>query len=73
MDEAWGDNVCCRFIHLILAAIRPEVHCQHVGPTGGGKCIDIPYNQVYFDDELFGSRDGTFDCETYSYVALEEL
>ncbi|KAJ7190395.1 hypothetical protein GGX14DRAFT_605759 [Mycena pura] len=66
MDEAWGDNVCCRFIHLILAAIRPEVHCPHVGPTGGGKCIDIPYNQAYFDDkQLFGSRDGTFDCETY--------
>ncbi|KAJ7257548.1 hypothetical protein B0H12DRAFT_1201953 [Mycena haematopus] len=54
-DEAWGDNVVCREIHVLLTKIRPEVHCPHVGPTGGGKCIDVEYNDVYFNDEfLFG-------------------
>jgi hypothetical protein len=23
-----------------------QVHCPHVGPTGGGKCIDVEYNDV---------------------------
>ncbi|KAJ7065670.1 hypothetical protein C8F01DRAFT_967399, partial [Mycena amicta] len=54
-DETWGDNVVCRAVHVILTAIRPEVHCPHVGPTGGGKCIQTHYNVNYFDDtQLFG-------------------
>ncbi|MCJ1306696.1 hypothetical protein MMC25_000339 [Agyrium rufum] len=63
-DEAWGDNVVCRFIHVLLAKLRPDIHCVHVGPTGGGKCVDIAYNDVYFDDEaLFGAPTGeTFTC-----------
>ncbi|KAJ7836790.1 hypothetical protein B0H14DRAFT_2793080 [Mycena olivaceomarginata] len=63
-DEAWGDNVVCRGIHVLLTKIRPEVHCLHVGPTGGGKCIDVAYNDVYFNDEfLFGAPLGQpFTC-----------
>ncbi|KAJ7053227.1 hypothetical protein C8F01DRAFT_1375384 [Mycena amicta] len=66
-DEAWGDNVVCRLIHARLALIRPEVHCPHVGPTGGGKCVDVDYNDVYFNDELvFGEHGaGAFDCDSY--------
>ncbi|KAF4301440.1 hypothetical protein GTA08_BOTSDO10783 [Botryosphaeria dothidea] len=53
-DEVWGDNIVCRMIHLILTVIRPDVHCAHVGPTGGGKCVNIDY-RIYFDDvTLFG-------------------
>ncbi|KAF7377367.1 Secreted protein [Mycena sanguinolenta] len=64
-DESWGDNVVCRGIHVLLTKIRPEVHCAHVGPTGGGKCIDVEYNDVYFNDEfLFGAPLGTpFTCD----------
>ncbi|KAJ7114940.1 hypothetical protein C8R44DRAFT_795084 [Mycena epipterygia] len=64
LDEAWGDNVACRTIHVLLTKIRPQVHCAHVGPTGGGKCIDVEYNDVYFNDQaLFGSPLGTpFNC-----------
>ncbi|KAL2352482.1 hypothetical protein BJ546DRAFT_1064216 [Cryomyces antarcticus] len=63
-DEIWGDNVVCRTIHVLLARIRPDVHCPHVGPTGGGKCVDADYNDVYFDDQaLFGQPEGeTFVC-----------
>ncbi|KAJ7701056.1 hypothetical protein B0H16DRAFT_1641631 [Mycena metata] len=47
-DETWGDNVVCRLIHVLLTKFRPEVHCPHVGPTGGGKCGDVTYNDVRF-------------------------
>ena len=46
-DRYWSNSVQCRSIHLILAAIRPSYHCAHVGPTGGGKCIDLDYNSLY--------------------------
>ncbi|MCJ1393157.1 hypothetical protein MMC18_006029 [Xylographa bjoerkii] len=54
-DEAWGDDVTCRSIHVILTLIDPDLHCPHVGPTGGGKCSPIDYNDAYFNDTaLFG-------------------
>ncbi|KAK6984047.1 secreted protein [Favolaschia claudopus] len=64
LDEAWGDNVVCRMIHVLLTKLRPEVHCAHVGPTGGKKCIDVEYNDVFFNDEfVFGDPLGsTFTC-----------
>ncbi|PVH70810.1 hypothetical protein DL98DRAFT_617937, partial [Cadophora sp. DSE1049] len=37
-DEVWQDNVVCRSIHVVLTLVRPQVHCPHVGPTGGMKC-----------------------------------
>ncbi|KAK4163294.1 hypothetical protein QBC43DRAFT_66533 [Cladorrhinum sp. PSN259] len=64
-DEAWGDNIVCRTIHLVLTQVRPDVHCPHVGPTGGGKCVDVPYPENYFSDEvLYGEPTGeTFKCK----------
>ncbi|KAL2268279.1 hypothetical protein VTJ83DRAFT_3125 [Remersonia thermophila] len=64
-DNAWADNVVCRTIHLVLTGVRPDVHCPHVGPTGGGKCIDVPYPENYFSDEaLYGDPVGeTFSCD----------
>ncbi|CAK4032316.1 Hypothetical predicted protein [Lecanosticta acicola] len=63
-DEAWGDNIACRTIHLILTVVHPEVHCPHVGPTGGGKCSEIDYSVDYFDDDkLFQAPVGSvFTC-----------
>jgi hypothetical protein len=68
-DEAWGDNIACRAIHLILTGVRPEVHCPHVGPHGGSppdsyKCVNIDYSKDYFDDStLFGAPEGdVFTC-----------
>lgn len=64
-DEAWGDNIVCRSIHLVLSQVRPDVHCPHVGPTGGGKCVDVQYPDNYFADEtLYGNpAGGTFMCD----------
>jgi hypothetical protein len=85
-DEAWGDNIVCRTIHLVLTQVRPEVsshphqarvssakadanvlkqvHCPHVGPTGGSKCVDLAYPLEYFTDQaLYGDPLGdTFTC-----------
>ncbi|KAK6500162.1 hypothetical protein TWF481_010514 [Arthrobotrys musiformis] len=56
-DKLWADSVACRTVHLILAEVDPGVHCPHVGPTGGGKCVDYPYNNRLFDDiPLFGEK-----------------
>ncbi|KAK3316867.1 hypothetical protein B0H66DRAFT_306852 [Apodospora peruviana] len=64
-DSAWGDNVVCRSIHLVLTQVRPDHHCPHVGPTGGGKCIEHDYGNDYFNDtSLYGDALGeTFMCK----------
>ncbi|KAE9362654.1 hypothetical protein N431DRAFT_499308 [Stipitochalara longipes BDJ] len=64
-DEAWGDNIVCRTIHLVLTQVRPDIHCPHVGPTGGGKCVDYAYPLEYFADQaLYGDPLGkTFTCD----------
>ncbi|KAH6670886.1 hypothetical protein F5X68DRAFT_158936 [Plectosphaerella plurivora] len=62
--EAWGDNVVCRTIHLVLTLTRPDIHCKHVGPNGGGKCVDIG-DMAYLEDEtLYEEPLGeTFVCK----------
>jgi len=46
------DTIACRLIHIRLAAVNPDVHCVHVGPTGGNACTtkdpNIYANQNYF-------------------------
>ena len=29
-----------------------QVHCPHVGPTGGGKCVDVDYETAYINDDV---------------------
>jgi hypothetical protein len=71
-SDIWGDNVVCRTIHVILTGLRPDLHCPHVGPTGGEKCVDINYNGPYFnDDELFGGND-TFKCPQIAALSKQE-
>ncbi|KAK3303054.1 uncharacterized protein B0T15DRAFT_262355 [Chaetomium strumarium] len=64
-DEAWGDNIVCRSIHVVLTQVRPDHHCPHVGPTGGGKCVNVPYPENFFSDEtLYEQPTGeTFMCD----------
>jgi hypothetical protein len=47
-NRANGDTVTCREAHAILTSLRPEVHCPHVGKTGGMVCVDVAY-ESYFD------------------------
>lgn len=66
-DEAWGDNIVCRTIHIVLTQVRPDVHCPHVGPTGGSKCVDYAYPLEYFTDQaVYGDPVGhTFTCNSH--------
>lgn len=42
-----GNVAACRAYHAPLARFRPDVHCAHVGPSGGGKCVDRPFEAMY--------------------------
>ncbi|KAL8823395.1 MAG: hypothetical protein Q9191_005897 [Dirinaria sp. TL-2023a] len=64
-DEVWMDSVVCRELHILLARVDPLTHCPHVGPTGGDKCVNEPYEAGYFlsDQALFGKPEGqNFVC-----------
>jgi len=53
-----SNTVACRQLHAILAQLRPDIHCPHIGPTGGGKCIDQDWYgdnySPFFDESFFG-------------------
>jgi hypothetical protein len=41
------NTVLCRSLHELMVPLRPDVHCPHIGPTGGGMCVDdIDYDMV---------------------------
>jgi len=42
-DDAEANSVVCRQLHTLLTAFDPATHCPHAGKTGGGKCVDWPY------------------------------
>jgi len=46
-DNASSNTTTCRELHSALVPLRPNFHCPHIGPTGGGACIDVPYNEFY--------------------------
>lgn len=33
-------NTSCVSVHELMVRYRPEVHCNHIGPTGSGECDD---------------------------------
>lgn len=45
-----GNTSVCRFYHSLLAIARPFQHCSHSGKSGGGKCINHPYQSYYNQD-----------------------
>lgn len=53
---------------VLHADVSRQAHCPHVGPTGGGKCVDVTYNDVYIDDDqaLFGSGDPFICPDNYA-------
>ncbi|WOO76660.1 uncharacterized protein LOC62_01G000284 [Vanrija pseudolonga] len=47
-----GDNIACRFLHVGMLELRPEIHCDHVGPSGGDMCIKRDYFEVVTADHF---------------------
>jgi hypothetical protein len=41
--QAWEmgrDTLLCRMVHQNMLVYRPDVHCPHIGPSGGNMCVD---------------------------------
>ncbi|KAK9721402.1 hypothetical protein K7432_003432 [Basidiobolus ranarum] len=56
-DEMGADNVLCRVIHVNMIPYRPAFHCPHIGPTGGGMCVNRKYEDYfkpYFPKSFIG-------------------
>jgi len=49
-NRANSNTVVCRQLHTILTPLRPDIHCPHVSPSGGGACIDFPYASFYQEE-----------------------
>jgi len=45
-----ASNFVCRGLHAALTYFRPNPHCFHAGPTGGGACVDTDYSNYYLKD-----------------------
>jgi hypothetical protein len=44
--ELGRNTLQCRDLHQFMLPLRPSVHCPHIGPTGGGMCVDaVTYAQ----------------------------
>lgn len=39
--ELGMNTLLCRNVHEIMVKYRPDVHCSHIGKTGGGMCDDL--------------------------------
>ncbi|KAJ5330246.1 hypothetical protein N7476_000029 [Penicillium atrosanguineum] len=53
--ELGKNTLLCREVHEHMVHYRPGIHCAHIGPTGGGYCVDdMTYPQTvlqrYFND-----------------------
>jgi len=45
--EFGRNTLLCRSLHQLMVPLRPDVHCAHIGPTGGDMCVDnINYETV---------------------------
>ncbi|GLC67597.1 hypothetical protein PLESTF_000579000 [Pleodorina starrii] len=42
-----SNSVLCRYWHSPLVGFAPEIHCPHIGPSGGDMCMDGPYSAFY--------------------------
>jgi hypothetical protein len=38
--ELGRNTLLCREVHEHMVKYRPDVHCSHIGPSGGGYCVD---------------------------------
>ena len=46
-DIVTSNSTSCRHYRAKLAVLRPDFHCQHIGPSGGTRCIDKPLSDHY--------------------------
>lgn len=49
-NRANSNTFVCRQLHSILTIYQPGLHCSHVSKSGGGACVDFPYESYYATD-----------------------
>jgi hypothetical protein len=50
-NRANSNSVICRSFHSILGVVaQPSVYCPAIGPSGGGLCVDVPYDSHFATD-----------------------
>ncbi|KAH7153721.1 hypothetical protein DER46DRAFT_663417 [Fusarium sp. MPI-SDFR-AT-0072] len=47
--ELGRNTLLCRSVHQQMVQYRPDVHCPHIGPSGGGMCVN---DQTYGEKVL---------------------
>ncbi|KAJ5153423.1 uncharacterized protein N7482_009901 [Penicillium canariense] len=62
--ELGRNTLLCREVHEHMVQYRPDVHCAHIGPSGGGYCVDdLSYEQTvlqqYFNNSWIPYGYGT--------------
>lgn len=51
--ELGMNTLMCRSVHELMVKDRPEVHCSHIGPTGGGQCDDTMDYMTRAEEEFY--------------------
>lgn len=52
--EFGRNTLLCRHLHAKILPLRPEVHCPHIGPTGGDMCVDdLTYQEAVLEPTFF--------------------
>lgn len=54
--ELGRNTLLCREVHEHMVPLRPDVHCSHIGPSGGNYCVDdMDYEQTVLQKYFNGS------------------
>ncbi|KAL3444317.1 hypothetical protein BJX65DRAFT_320088 [Aspergillus insuetus] len=61
--ELGRNTLVCREVHEHMVRHRPEVHCPHIGPTGGDYCVDDKsyadvVTEIYFREPFIPAGEG---------------
>jgi hypothetical protein len=51
--ELGMNTLLCRNVHEVMLKYRPDVHCSHVGPSGGGMCDDTISYKAKAEEQYF--------------------
>ena len=56
LGEVWElgmNTLTCRVVHRNMVPYRPDVHCAHIGKSGGGYCTDDRLYDKYVSQPFF--------------------
>ena len=56
LGEAWElgmNTLACRAVHCNMVPYRPDIHCAHIGKSGGGYCSDDRLYDGYVTQPFF--------------------